>query len=187
MMSSLELVLGDGWAWRFSLLTSTEAGTLSASLLCWGMWSKCPSLKLLPRVGEFAPPQRTGLDSKQVVWKSTSFPSGCCWELLLSFSQAVKTSFTEEKCTVVPVEKCRAQSSEMTVSVGFGGEEGMCEKEAKIWRHLIRVSRARCWALALECWGGENSLQVAHAAGGNRKHCVCWQSTRESLLSEYCL
>lgn len=81
MMSSLELVLGDGWACRFSVLTFTEPRTLSASLLCWGIWSKWPSLKWLPRAGEFAPPQRMGLNSKaaQIVWKSTSLPSGCCW------------------------------------------------------------------------------------------------------------
>lgn len=45
------------------------------------MWSKWPSLKLLPRAGEFAPPQRMGLNSKaaQIVWKTTSLPSGCWW------------------------------------------------------------------------------------------------------------
>lgn len=80
MMSLLKLVLGDGWACRFSLLTFTEPETLSASLLCRGMWSKWPCLKLLPRGSEFSPPQWRGLDSKAAqIWKSTSLPTGCCW------------------------------------------------------------------------------------------------------------
>lgn len=112
-----------------------------------------------------------------------------CWAVLLSFSWAGKSFFTGEKCTVVPVEKCSAQSSEMTVSVwDLGERKGCVRKKAKrksSWRHLISVNRARCWALALECWGAGNSLWVAHAAGRSRKHCISWQFTTESLLSGY--